>query len=132
MQETLSIIKPDAFEKKVVGKIISLLEKNGFNILEGKIINMNKTIAEGFYKEHKEKDFFGDLIKYMTSGPCLVLKISGKEAISRYRKLMGETNPAQAADGTIRKLYASSIQANSVHGSDSPESAKRELNYFFD
>lgn len=131
VQRTLSIIKPDAVKKNVIGEIISRFESNGLKIVAAKLIHLNDELASGFYAEHEGRPFFEDLKKFMTSGPVFVQVLEGENAISLNRELMGNTDPKEAAPGTIRADYANSIDANAVHGSDSPESAAREINYFF-
>ena len=131
MQTTLSIIKPDAIKKGHTEEICSRIEGQGLNIISKKQLQLSKDDAEGFYAEHKGKDFFTALIDFMTSGPVQVQVIQGKEAISKYRDLMGNTNPKEAKPGTLRHDFAESIDANAVHGSDSVESAAREVAYFF-
>ena len=130
-ERTLSIIKPDAVAKGHVDEICKRLEDAGLSITEKKSIHMDDALAEGFYIEHKGKPFFEDLIKFMTSGPIQVQVLEGENAIFNYREVMGSTNPKEATPGTIRADFAESIDANAVHGSDSPESAKREIEYFF-
>ena len=131
MQRTLSIIKPDATERNLIGAIAKMIEESGLRIVAMKMLHLTKSEAEGFYAVHKEKPFFGELTDYMCSGPIVVSVLEGKDAIARYRTLMGATNPEKADAGTIRKEFAESIEANSVHGSDSPASAAREIAYFF-
>ena len=131
VQRTLSIIKPDAVKKNVIGEIISRFESNGLKLVAAKLIHLNDELASGFYAEHEGRPFFEDLKKFMTSGPVFVQVLEGENAISLNRELMGNTDPKEAAPGTIRADYAHSIDANAVHGSDSPESAAREINYFF-
>ena len=131
LERTLSIIKPDAVAKGHVDEICKRLEDAGLSITEKKSIHMDDALAEGFYIEHKGKPFFEDLIKFMTSGPIQVQVLEGENAIFNYREVMGSTNPKEATPGTIRADFAQSIDANAVHGSDSPESAKREIDYFF-
>ncbi|KXS38534.1 nucleoside-diphosphate kinase [Modicisalibacter tunisiensis] len=130
-QRTLSIIKPDAVSKNVIGEIISRFEKAGLKVVAAKMLHLSKEQAEGFYAEHKERGFFGELVGFMTSGPVVVQVLEGEDAIAKNRDLMGATNPQEAAPGTIRADYAQSIDANAVHGSDSPESAEREVAFFF-
>nr|WP_297458938.1 nucleoside-diphosphate kinase [uncultured Halomonas sp.] len=130
-QRTLSIIKPDAVAKNVIGEIIGRFEKAGLKVVAAKMLHLSKEQAEGFYAEHKERGFFGELVGFMTSGPVLVQVLEGDDAIVKNRDLMGATNPQEAAPGTIRADFAQSIDANAVHGSDSPESAEREIAYFF-
>ena len=131
LERTLSIIKPDAVAKGHVDEICKRLEDAGLSITEKNIIHIDDALAEGFYIEHKGKPFFEDLIKFMTSGPIQVQVLEGENAIFNYREVMGSTNPKEATPGTIRADFAESIDANAVHGSDSPESAKREIDYFF-
>mgnify|MGYP001185186994 FL=1 len=131
LERTLSIIKPDAVAKGHVEEICKRLEDAGLSITEKKSIHLDDALAEGFYIEHKGKPFFEDLIKFMTSGPIQVQVLEGDNAIVNYREVMGSTNPKEAAPGTLRADFAESIDANAVHGSDSPESAKREIDYFF-
>ena len=131
VERTLSIIKPDAVAKNVIGKIYSRFESNGLKIVASKMQQLTNEKAEGFYAEHKERPFFGDLVKFMTSGPVIVQVLEGENAITMNRDLMGATNPKEAAEGTIRADFADSIDANAVHGSDSAESAAREVAYFF-
>lgn len=130
-ERTLSIIKPDATRKNVVGKIISIFESNGLKIAGLRKIHMSRAEAEGFYAVHSARGFFGELTEFMSSGPCVVLVLEGENAMAKNRDLMGATNPANAAEGTIRKLYADSIGENAVHGSDSLENAATEIAYFF-
>ena len=130
-ERTLSIIKPDAVSKNVIGEIYSRFEKAGLKIVAAKMIQLDEDSAGGFYAEHKGKGFFEDLIQFMTSGPVMWQILEGSDAIALNRKLMGATNPAEAESGTIRADFASSIDANAVHGSDSPKSASREIEYFF-
>ena len=132
MNRTFSIIKPDATKRNITGSINKIIEDNDLNIVAQKRIKLSKDKAEGFYAIHKEKPFFSDLIDYMTSGPVVVQVLEGENAVEKYRKIMGATNPEDASDGTIRNKYALNIQENSVHGSDSDENAKIEINYFFD
>jgi nucleoside-diphosphate kinase len=131
VERTLSIIKPDAVGKNIVGKIYSRFETNGLRIVAAKMLRLSNEVAGGFYAEHRERPFFPDLITFMTSGPVVVQVLEGEGAVARNRELMGATNPKEAAAGTIRADFASSIDANAVHGSDSPESAAREIAYFF-
>jgi len=131
VERTLSIIKPDAVAKNVIGKIYSRFETNDLKIVASKMMHMNEDKAGGFYAEHKERPFFGDLVEFMTSGPVIVQVLEGEGAVAKNRDLMGATNPAEAAEGTIRADFAQSIDANAVHGSDSTDSAAREIAYFF-
>lgn len=130
-ERTLSIIKPDAVTKNVIGEIYSRFEKAGLKVVAAKMLHLDDELAGGFYAEHKERGFFGDLIAFMTSGPVMVQVLEGEGAVLKNRELMGATNPAEADAGTIRADFAVSIDANAVHGSDSVESAKREVDYFF-
>ncbi|MEC9206150.1 MAG: nucleoside-diphosphate kinase [Pseudomonadota bacterium] len=132
MQQTLAIIKPDAIERNLIGLIIGLIEKNKLKIIEAKILKLTKQEAEIFYEVHKEKPFFNSLINYMTSNKIMALKIEGEDAVNKYRKLMGSTDPESADEGTIRKLYAESKERNSVHGSDSVENSDIEIKFFFE
>ncbi|MEO0392926.1 MAG: nucleoside-diphosphate kinase [Pseudomonadota bacterium] len=131
VERTLSIIKPDATRRNLTGKINTRFEEASLRIVAQKRIHLTQAVAEGFYAEHKERPFFGDLVSFMTSGPVVVQVLEGEGAIAKNREIMGATNPEQAEPGTIRKDFAESIEANSVHGSDSPESAAREIGYFF-
>ena len=131
MERTLSIIKPDGVEKNIIGKIYSRFEKAGLRIVEAKMLHLNQEQAEGFYAVHKERPFFNDLVDYMTSGPVMVQVLEGQDAINLNRKLMGATNPEEADEGTIRKDFADSIERNTVHGSDGPDTAAIEIEYFF-
>ena len=132
MQETFSIIKPDATKRNLTGSINMLIENSGLRIIAQKRIKLNKDQAEKFYFVHKEKPFFNDLVEYMTSEPVVVQVLTGENAIDKYRKVMGATNPDNAEEGTIRKLHALNVQENSVHGSDSIENAKKEISFFFE
>ncbi|MCB9061629.1 MAG: nucleoside-diphosphate kinase [Halobacteriovoraceae bacterium] len=132
VERTLSIIKPNAVEDNNIGSIIGRFEKEGLKIAAAKLIKLSKEKAEGFYIEHKERPFFGSLVNFMTSGPVVLMVLEGESAVERNREIMGATNPAEATEGTLRKLYAKSIEANAVHGSDSQASAEREIAYFFD
>ena len=131
IEKTLSIIKPDAVSKNIVGKIISRFEENGLYLVAGKLIQLDDEMASGFYAEHEGRPFFNDLKTFMTSGPVFVQVLEGEGAILKNRELMGNTNPQEAAPGSIRADFAKSIDANAVHGSDSETSAAREINYFF-
>lgn len=130
-ERTLSIIKPDAVAKNVVGEIISRFEKSGLRVIAAKMVQLSKADAEGFYAEHAGRGFFNDLVAFMTSGPVVVQVLEGENAILANRELMGATNPKDAAPGTIRADFADTIDANAVHGSDSATSAAREIGYFF-
>lgn len=131
MQRTLSIIKPDAVKKGVIGKIVDRFESNGLRIAAMKKIHMSREMAEGFYAIHSARPFFGELVSFMISGPVVVMVLEGKDAVSKNRELMGATNPKEAAAGTIRADFADSIDANAVHGSDSAENAQVEISQFF-
>lgn len=131
IERTISIIKPDAVAKNVIGDIYSRFEKAGLNIVASRMIHLSQQQAEGFYAEHKERPFFNDLVSFMTSGPVMVQVLEGEGAVLQNRDLMGATNPAEADAGTIRADFAQSIDENAVHGSDSTESAAREIAYFF-
>ena len=128
---TLSIIKPDAVKRNLIGKINSIFEKNKLKIVAQKMILLSKIDAENFYGIHKERAFFDDLCSYMTSGPVVVQVLEGENAVTRNREIMGATNPSNADEGTVRKLYGLSVEENSVHGSDSNENANIEINFFF-
>ncbi|EDZ65123.1 nucleoside diphosphate kinase [beta proteobacterium KB13] len=130
-EQTLSIIKPDAVAKNVIGKIYTRFEENGLKIVQAKMAHLSKEEAEGFYAVHKERPFFNDLVTFMTSGPVMIQALEGDNAVLKNRELMGATNPQEAAPGTIRADFAASIDANAVHGSDSLENAKIEIEYFF-
>ncbi|TGD73934.1 nucleoside-diphosphate kinase [Mangrovimicrobium sediminis] len=131
VERTLSIVKPDAVGKNVIGKIYSRFEDAGLTIVAAKMLRLSDAVAGGFYAEHRERPFYKDLVAFMTSGPVVVQVLEGEDAIAKNRELMGATNPQEAAEGTIRSDFASSIDANAVHGSDSPTSAAREIAYFF-
>jgi nucleoside-diphosphate kinase len=130
-ERTFSIIKPDATRRNLTGKVNAVIEDAGLRIVAQRRILMSRPQAEKFYEVHKERPFFGELVEFMTSGPVVVQVLEGEGAVARYREVMGATNPAQAADGTIRKLYAESVGENSVHGSDSLDNAKIEIAQFF-
>lgn len=131
VERTLSIIKPDAVAKNVIGKIYSRFETNGLKIVAAKMAQLSQAEAEGFYAVHKERPFFNDLVKFMISGPVMIQTLEGENAVAKNRELMGATNPKEAAAGTIRADFAESIDANAVHGSDSAENAAIEIAYFF-
>ena len=131
IEQTLSIIKPDATKRNLTGKINSKLEDSGLKIIAQKRILLSKTQAEDFYKVHQERPFYNDLVKFMISGPVVVQVLEGENAVTKNREIMGATNPDEAEDGTIRKEFAVSLEANSVHGSDSLENAKIEISFFF-
>ena len=130
-ETTFSIIKPDATKRNLLGKIIGHFEENNLKVVAMKMKHLSRREAEGFYAEHKARPFFGELVEFMCSEPVVLMALRGENAVLKNREIMGATNPADADEGTIRKLYAQSIGENSVHGSDSAESAKRELGYFF-
>ena len=132
MNRTFSIIKPDATKRNITGSINKIIEDNNLVIIAQKRTKLSKEKAEGFYSIHKDKPFFNDLIEYMTSGPVIVQVLQGDNAVENYRRIMGATNPENAEEGTIRKKHALNIQENSVHGSDTEENAKIEINYFFE
>ena len=131
VEQTLSIIKPDAVAKNVIGKIYSRFEDNGLKIIHAKMAHLSREQAQGFYAVHKDRPFFNDLVSFMTSGPVMIQVLEGDNAVLKNRELMGATNPKEAAPGTIRADFAESIDANAVHGSDSLENAKIEIKYFF-
>jgi len=131
VERTLSIVKPDAVEKNHTGAILSRLESEGFVVRAMKRIHLTRSEAEGFYAEHKGRGFFDELCTFMSRGPIVVMALEREDAVAKYREVIGATNPANAAEGTIRKLYASSVGENAVHGSDKVESAIREIGYFF-
>jgi nucleoside-diphosphate kinase len=131
IERTLTIIKPDAVAKSVTGQIIARFEQAGLTLLAAKLVNLTPSQAAGFYIVHKDRPFYGSLCAFMTQGPCMPIVLEGEGAIARLRDLMGATDPAKAAPGTLRKDFAASIEANAVHGSDSPESAAFEIAYFF-
>ena len=131
MERTLSIIKPDGVSKGLIGEVIRIFETAGFKIAAMKMKNLSRKEAEGFYYVHKERPFFGELVEFMMSGPIVIMVLEGKEVIKRNREIMGATDPAEAAEGTIRARWADSKQNNIVHGSDSEESAKFEIGHFF-
>jgi nucleoside-diphosphate kinase len=131
VEQTFSIIKPDAVAKNVIGEIYTRFEKNGLKIIAAKMLHLTREQAEGFYAVHKERPFFNDLVAFMISGPVMMQVLEGENAISRHREIMGATNPAEAAPGTIRADFADSIDENAVHGSDGPDTAKQEIAFFF-
>ncbi|GAA5095183.1 nucleoside-diphosphate kinase [Wohlfahrtiimonas larvae] len=131
IERTFSIIKPDAVAKNVIGEIYTRFEKAGFKIVAAKMVHLTQAEAEGFYAVHKERPFFNDLVQFMVSGPVMMQVLEGENAIAKHREIMGATNPKEAAPGTIRADFADSIDANAVHGSDAPETAAVEIEYFF-
>ena len=131
IERTLSIIKPDAVAKNVIGKIYSRFEKGGLRVVAAKMAQLSREQAEGFYAVHKERPFFNDLVAFMISGPVMIQALEGENAIARNREIMGATNPADAAEGTIRADFAKTVDENAVHGSDAPETAANEIAYFF-
>ena len=131
VERTLSILKPDALQSGVIGKILTKFEEAGLKPVAMKMLQLTQPQAEGFYAVHRERPFFRSLVQYMTSGPVIVQVLEGENAVARNRDVMGATNPTNAAEGTIRKLFARSIEANSVHGSDSAENARTEIAFFF-
>jgi nucleoside-diphosphate kinase len=130
-QKTFSIIKPDAVAADNAGKILALLEDSDFRLVALRMLKLSQPQAEGFYAVHRERPFFASLVKFMTEGPVIVMALEREDAVKKLRDVMGATNPANAAEGTIRKLYAESIERNAIHGSDAPETAAEELRYFF-
>jgi nucleoside-diphosphate kinase len=131
LERTLGIIKPDAVASRHVGEILALIEQNGFRILAMKMLRLTKPEAEAFYAVHRERPFFAGLVQFMTEGPVIVLALEREDAIAKWRELMGATNPAQAAEGSIRKRFAENIERNCVHGSDSAQTAAQEVPFFF-
>jgi nucleoside-diphosphate kinase len=131
LQRTFGIIKPDAVKKKVAGKIINKIEDSGLTVVAIKKMQLTREQAQAFYAVHKEKKFYNELVDFMISGPVFVMVLEGDEAISGWRFIMGATDPSKAADGTLRKMFASSVQENAVHGSDAPETAAQEIKFFF-
>ena len=130
-ERTLSIVKPDAVEKNHIGGILGLVEKNGLKIKALRMMHMTRPIAEGFYAVHKERPFFGELVDFMTRGPCVVMVLEGDNAIAKWREIMGATDPKKAADGTVRKLFGANVGENASHGSDGPDTARFEIGWFF-
>jgi nucleoside-diphosphate kinase len=131
IERTLSIIKPDAVAKNIIGEIYSRFEKNGLRIIAARMMQLSKAQAEGFYAVHRERPFYKDLVEFMTSGPVVVQVLEGENAINKNRELMGATNPKDAAPGTIRADFATTVDENAVHGSDGPDTAKQEIAFFF-
>jgi len=129
--KTLAILKPDCVRKNLIGKVVSQIQEAGFKVSGLKMVHLTEDSAKGFYEVHSERPFFNDLIAYMTSGPCVPIALEKENAVEDFRKLIGATDPTKAAEGTIRKLYAESIQENIVHGSDSDENAAKEISHFF-
>jgi nucleoside-diphosphate kinase len=131
IERTLSIIKPDGLQKGIIGKVISTFEEKGLKPVAVRMQHLSKQEAEGFYAVHKARPFFASLVEFMTSGPVVLMVLEGENAVAKNREIMGATDPSKAAEGTIRKMFASSIEANTVHGSDSVDNAKVEVSYFF-
>ena len=131
IERTFAIVKPDAVEKGVIGGVLDVIEKGGLRVIAMRMTRLTEAQAAGFYAVHKARPFFKDLVAFMTSGPCVVMALEGENAIARWRELMGATNPANAAEGTVRKLFGASIDRNAAHGSDGPDTAKFELGWFF-
>jgi len=131
MERTFSIIKPDAVKSGKAGLVLAKLEEHGFKVLGLRMVHLSKETAERFYGVHKERPFFGSLVTFMSEGPAIVMALEREDAVKKLREVMGATNPANAAEGTVRKLYADSIERNAIHGSDAPETAKEELAFFF-
>ncbi len=131
IQRTLCMIKPDAVKRNLSGAVLSMIQESGLKVAGMKMLQLSRREAEAFYAVHKERPFFNSLVEYMISGPIVAVALQGEDAIARYRKLMGATNPANAEEGTIRKKYAESVEANTVHGSDAPETAAVEIAFFF-
>ncbi len=131
LERTLSIVKPDGVTRNLIGEVVRRLERAGLKVVGSRMVRLSKGDAEGFYAVHRERPFFNDLVRYMTSGPVVVQVLEGENAVAKNREVMGATNPANAAEGTIRKVHALSIGENSVHGSDAPETAKEEIAYWF-
>lgn len=131
LEQTLSIVKPDAVGQNMIGNIIEYFEREGLSVIAAKMLHLSDTQAQEFYAIHKDKPFFGELVEFMTSGPVLVMVLEGENAVARNREIMGATDPSKAAPGTVRADFATSIDRNAVHGSDSPENAKTEIAFFF-
>ncbi len=131
MERTLAIIKPDAVEQRHAGRILARIEEEGFRLVALRMAHLTRSDAEGFYAVHRERPFFGDLTAFMSSGPCILLVLEAQDAISRWREIMGATDPAQAAAGTLRKQFATNIERNACHGSDAAETAATEIAYYF-
>lgn len=131
IEKTFAIVKPDAVEKSHIGGILGLIEKNGLKVKALRMMHMTRPIAEGFYAVHKERPFFGELVDFMTRGPCVVMVLEGDNAIAKWRETMGATDPKKAADGTVRKLFGANVGENASHGSDGPDTARFEIGWFF-
>ncbi|GAC1371095.1 MAG: nucleoside-diphosphate kinase [Polyangiales bacterium] len=131
LERTFSILKPDTVEKHKIGEVTAMIEAAGLRIVAAKMIHLSKRVAEGFYAEHRERKFFGELVEFMTRGPVLAMVLEGEGAVAKYREVMGATDPAKAAAGTIRKKFGDNVGENAIHGSDATETAKREIAYFF-
>ena len=131
IERTFGIVKPDAVEKNAIGGVVDLIEKAGLKLVALRLVRLSDTQARAFYAVHKERPFFGDLVRFMTSGPCVVMAIEGEAAVARYREVMGPTDSKKAPEGTIRNRYGTNIERNAVHGSDAPETARAELAFFF-
>jgi len=131
MENTLAIIKPDAFEGGAAGPIVARIQEEGFKIAGMRLVHLSRTDAQGFYAVHRERPFFNDLVSFMSSGPAVVMALEADNAIARWRDVIGATDPSKAAEGTIRKQYATNIERNAVHGSDAPDTARTEIAYFF-
>ena len=131
IERTFGIVKPDAVEKGAVGGVVDMIEKAGLKIVGLRLLRLSDAQARAFYAVHKERPFFGDLVKFMTSGPCVVMAIDGEDAVRRYREVMGPTDSTKAPSGTIRNRYGTNIERNAVHGSDGPDTAKAEVSFFF-
>ena len=131
IEKTFAIAKPDAVEKSHIGGILSLIEKQGLRVKAMRMMHMTRPIAEGFYAVHRERPFFGELVEFMTRGPCVVMVLEGENAIAKWREIMGATDPKKAADGTVRKLFGANVGENASHGSDGPDTARFEIGWFF-
>ncbi len=131
VERTFSILKPDTVEKHKIGEVVALLEASGLRVVAMKMMHMSRKVAEGFYHVHAERKFFGELVEFMTRGPVVAMVLEGENAIARYREVMGATDPAKAADGTVRKKFGANVGENAIHGSDAPETARFEIGYFF-
>ena len=132
IERTFSIVKPDAVAKHGIGKVIARIEEGGLKVIAGRYIRMSTEQAQGFYAVHKERPFYNELVKFMTSGPVFVSVLEGENAIARYREVLGATNPTEAAAGTVRALFGTDIEKNAAHGSDGPDTARTEISFFFD